>query len=359
MSFLTPMYSVSGGALLSLHFSEQNAEPKSNSVRSLLFKCFLWLGILLSHEAVLAGTSARLSRLPAQSTGTEAIVRTLISAFDQADVVALGEAHQSQPDSDLRIALVRNPDFAKKVHFIVVEFASTTEQATLDRFIRGENIPLTQLQKIWKTTTQAENGIWDSPVYLAFFEAVRDVNKRLSPEQRIRVLGGDPSPEDHRSREVAAVDVVREQVLQKRAKALIIYGAAHFYRAVPQDYLASMGEDTGIVNMLEKEDPGRILSVIRIGWLDRPRPVAVDVAPNFRKLDGAIKSPIRPVLISFEQPPFQDLSAEEFLGRTITTCRPPGGCRSAFKGSTLTLGQLADAGVYLGGSPEGAGRLGR
>src|ERR1041384_4725971 len=78
--------------------------------------------------------------LPDESTGIDGIARALVAAFDQADVVALGEAHQRKLDSDLRIAMVRNPDFAKKVRSIVVEFGSTTEQSTLDRYIRGENI---------------------------------------------------------------------------------------------------------------------------------------------------------------------------------------------------------------------------
>ena len=50
--------------------------------------------------------------------------------------------------------------------------------------------------------------------------------------------------------------------------------------------------------------------------------------------------------------PFREFTAEEFLGRTATTCRGPGGCVSAFKGSTLSLGQMADACVYVGGSTE-------
>src|SRR5215467_10970912 len=79
-------------------------------------------------------------RLPDESTGIDGIARTLISAFDQFDIVALGEAHRRKLDSDLRIAVVRHPDFAKKVRSIVVEFGSTTEQSTLDRYIRGENV---------------------------------------------------------------------------------------------------------------------------------------------------------------------------------------------------------------------------
>ena len=106
-----------------------------------------------------------------------------------------------------------------------------------------------------ETIIQAPNGIWESPVYLEFFKAVRDVNAKLRPDQQIRVFGGDPGPGDNRARETAAVDVIRKQVLQKHGKALVIYGAAHFYRALPPDYLASMGEDVGIVTTLEKTIP--------------------------------------------------------------------------------------------------------
>jgi hypothetical protein len=75
-------------------------------------------------------------RLPDEAAGLGEIVRTLISAFDRADIVALGESHgRIRLDSELQIALVRHPDFAKKVRSIVVEFGSATEQWTLDRYI--------------------------------------------------------------------------------------------------------------------------------------------------------------------------------------------------------------------------------
>src|SRR5215468_4360911 len=117
-------------------------------------------------------------RLPDESTGIDGIARTLVSSFDQVDIVALGEAHQRKLDSDLRIAVVRHPDFAKKVRSIVVEFASTTEQPTLDRYIRGENVPAAQLERVWKTTTQATTGVWNDRMYMDFFTAVRDVNAK-------------------------------------------------------------------------------------------------------------------------------------------------------------------------------------
>ena len=248
--------------------------------------------------------------------------------------------------------MVRHPDFAKKVRSIVVEFGSTTEQPTLDRYIRGENVPRAQLEQVWKTT-QGANRVWDSPAYAEFLAAVRDVNSRLPADARIRVLGGDPGPGDNRSRETAAVSVLKEQVLQKHGKALVIYGAGHFYRTMPADYLSNMGQDIGIVRMLESDYPGRTLAVIPLGGrLHIPPGAAAGPDPDYRKFDRALKTQDRPVLVPLQRLPFRDFRAEEFMGRTIFNCRGSGGCRSIFQGSPLTLGQMADAGIYVGGDAD-------
>ena len=305
------------------------------------------LAALLFATSLLAQPEVR---LPNESSGIDGIARTLVSAFDQVDVIALGETHRWRLDTDLRIAVVRHPDFAKEVRAIVVEFGSTTEQPTIDRYIRGENVSRAQLEQVWKTTTQAGNGVWDSPVYAEFLAAVRDVNSRLPADARIRVLGGDPGPGDSRSRETAAVAILKEQVLQKHGKALVIYGAAHFYRAMPANYLSTMGQDIGIVRMLESDYPGRTLAVIPLGGhLDIPPGAAAGPDPDYRKFDRALKTQGRPVLVPLQRLPFRDFRAEEFMGRTIFNCRGSGGCRSIFLGSPLTLGQMADACIYVGG----------
>src|ERR1043165_8115932 len=171
-------------------------KPKGNRMNS-------WLAPVLFATSLLAQPAE--VRLPDESTGIDGITRALVSAFDQVDIIALGETHQWRLDTELRIAVVRHPDFAKKVRSIVVEFGSTTEQPTLDRYVRGENVSKAQLEQVWKTTTQAANGVWDSPIYREFFTAVREVNLKLPSDSQIRVLGGDPGPGDNRSREVAAV----------------------------------------------------------------------------------------------------------------------------------------------------------
>jgi len=292
--------------------------------------------------------------LPDESAGIDGIVRTLISAFDQADIVELGEAHgRFRVDSDLRIALVRHPDFAKKVRSIVIECGSVTEQSTLDRYIRGENVPIVQLERVWKATAETTNGFCDAPIYADFLAAVRDVNSRLPAEARIRVFGGHPGPGDNRCIENAAVSVLKEQVLQKHGKAPMIFGAAHFYRTLPKDLLSSTGDDIGLARTVEISFPGRTFVVIPVGRLDPPPAwVSRGIDADFQKFDRALKTKLRPALVSLQRLPFRNFTAEEFLGRTLTTCRGTGGCRSVFQGSSLTLGQMADACVYVGGGVD-------
>src|SRR5204862_7606070 len=114
----------------------------------------------------------------------------------------------------------------------------------------------------------------------------------------------------------------------------------------------SSGDFIALVRKLEARYPGRTLVVIPMVPLDRPSAVPEDVVPDFGKFDRALKTPSRPVLVSLQQLPFRDFKAEEFLGRTVTNCGGGRGCMSAFKDSTLTLGQIADACIYIGGGAK-------
>jgi hypothetical protein len=276
-------------------------------------------------------------RLPDEAAGIDGIVGALISVYDQFDVVALGEMHDSQMDSDLRIGLVRHPDFARKVRSIVVEFATTTEQALLDRYIRGENVSATELERV--RPRQLGSLTSGHPIYRDFFTAVRDVNSRLPVDARIRVFGG----EDNRNRDIAAVSILKEQVLQKRGKALVIYGHGHFWRASPTrpNGFKDDSRDIGIVRMLEIDYPGRTFAVIPLGG---KRPGTTLPGPDHQRFERALKTPVRPVMVPLQRVPFRDFAAGDFLAGDIVTAS--GG--SIFTGSTLTLGQMADAIVYFG-----------
>jgi hypothetical protein len=145
------------------------------------------------------------------------------------------------------------------------------------------------------------------------------------------------------SRGASAIAVLKEHVLQKHGKALVIYGAGHFLRT--RDF----AHDTGIAETLDREYPGRTLAVIPVGYKlpELPPGVTLRVYPDYKKFNGAVKTDARPVLVSLRRAPFRDFTAEEFAP-LVLTCLGASGCRSEFQGSKLTLAQMADAVVYVG-----------
>jgi hypothetical protein len=95
--------------------------------------------------------------------------------------------------------------------------------------------------------------------------------------------------------------------------------------------------------MLDINYPGRTFVVIPVGGQ-----LPGENKNNYQKFDRALKTQVRPVLVPLSRLPFRDFTAEEFLDGTVVMMRR-GRWVSIFAGSTLTLGQMADACVYFGG----------
>lgn len=270
----------------------------------------------------------RARELPSETTGIDGIVQALLSVFDESDILALGESHWNRLDADLRLRLVRHPEFAKKVRFVVVEFASTAQQSVLDRYLRGESVPLDELQQVWRNTTQT-NGVWESPVYADFFAAVRVVNASLPPALQIRVLAGDPPSRSTLDREASAVSVIRDQVLAKHEKALVVYGSLHLTR------------NGGMTKALEAAQGVRVFVVNTFGG---PH-------PEYEAFERALTAPARPILVSVRVPPFRDLRAYPIIGRG-TKKLSNGVWVDANPFGELNLSGVMDAAIYWGSARE-------
>jgi hypothetical protein len=276
-------------------------------------------------------------QLPAESAGWDRAVTAVLAAFDAVDVVALGEAHGRKVDSDFRIRLIHHPDFPKKARFIVVEFVSSSYQQLLDRYVQGEDVPAAELEQAWRSTAfGARRQI--SPVYPELLAAVRDVNSRLPPAQRLRVLAGEP-PTDGAATPAGRAEytpaLVRDQVLKNGGKALLIYGSGHLWH-----------HEGHITRALEANGPGKVFVV------DTLAPVFTgQTGSEFEDLDEALlsvertlQSDERPILVSLIAGPAAKLPANPFfLGQ-------------AGLSPDVTLGDIADAVLYFGREP-GAGTL--
>lgn len=189
-------------------------------------------------------------RLPVRDGGSSSIklqptdaVRAVIEATSTHRLVAIGERHLSEPFHDFLQDLL--PELPDKVDDIVVEFGNALHQDVADRFVLNlEPVEPDELAQIWRTTIGGR-VYWDAPVYQRFFRSVRDLNAGLEPDQRIRVVLGDP-PVDWSQVDSAAdrdriqtedqrepffAGVVDREVMARGRRALLLAGGEHLRRA--------------------------------------------------------------------------------------------------------------------------------
>jgi hypothetical protein len=163
----------------------------------------------------------------------------IFAAFQQHPLVGLGDAHGLAEEGELYRQIVRDPRFAEDVGNVVIEAASATHQATLDRYLDGRDVPRAELRKVWSDVVG-----WSKPppiMYAQFLAAVREVNLKLPRAKRIKVWAGEP-PADWSAikkredwepllmrRNSYPAAIIEDHILGQGKKALVIYGALHFY----------------------------------------------------------------------------------------------------------------------------------
>jgi hypothetical protein len=249
-------------------------------------------------------------------------------------LVALSEGpHWNEQGHRFRLALIRDPRFAATFDDIVVEFGSARYQDMMDRFIAGEAIDDEQLRHVWQDTTQP-NEVWDISIYEEFFRAVREANASRAKERRVRVLLADPpidwgavkGKDDIRrwmdQRDTHAADLVRAQVIDRKRRALLIFGDGHLFRKTAQPT---------VVSLLSRGAPDVVFNIAAPTSADLPRIQAETAdwpAPSIALLKGT-------VLGAAPFGPFYGLRAGSDVSATV-------------HGETVPLEEQFDALLYLG-----------
>jgi hypothetical protein len=168
-------------------------------------------------------------------------VPALLELFATHPLVAVGEVHGLQDEADFVNALLHHPAFPSTVQVIVVEFGTARHQAVVDRFVAGEPVAARDLRPVWR---EFIGWGFDNPIYEQFFRTVRAINRTLPPDQRLRVLLGDPpidwtqtklaNEEDintvMQQRDAHYTAVVETNVLAPGCHGLLISGLGHFSR---------------------------------------------------------------------------------------------------------------------------------
>jgi hypothetical protein len=173
--------------------------------------------------------SVEAAQVPGGATSTrshdpqpEDAAGAILSAFETFQVVAIGDNHGTKDLNDFVLSLVRHPAFPNVVNDIVIEGSNSLLQPILDRYIAGDDMPISQARQLWREATNPSGGVNDFNVRL--FQLVRQINGNLSPTKRLRVLASEApgdqitSPEE---REAHIAAVVEKEVLTKNRKALM------------------------------------------------------------------------------------------------------------------------------------------
>jgi len=127
--------------------------------------------------------------------------------------------------------------------------------------------------------------VWDVPIFEEFFRAVREVNESLPKDRQLRVLLADPpidwaavkTAPDHfkwlRMRDTHGAGLVQREVLAKKRKALLIFGAIHLQRRnISANYEPLDGAET-VISILDRASA----KIFTIRTLTEPEPQSLQV----------------------------------------------------------------------------------
>jgi hypothetical protein len=195
----------------------------------------------------------------------EPAVDAILAAFDRYEVVGMPAAHGLKDLDDLILTLIRNPGFWRKVNDIEIECGNSLYQDLLDSYTSGANMPLREVQKVWRNTTQPPCGL--SGFYEQLVPLVRAINQKSPRDRALRILAGDPpfdwdrikTAEDlHQAvlslrRDTSIASVLEREALARHRKVLVLMGTFH------------MLHGTGAIAMYESKYPNSTFVISELG----------------------------------------------------------------------------------------------
>jgi len=177
--------------------------------------------------------------------------KAILAAFDKYEVVGMQAAHGFKDLDDYILSLIRHPAFPNQVDDIVVECGNSLYQNVLDRFIAGENVPVTEVRQVWRNTTQLMCSL--SGFYEQLIPLVRQVNQKLPAQRRLRMLAADPAfdwskvmsaADIPRDRDSAIASVMAKEVLANKRRALMLFGVGHLFHGEQRPNAVTIYEQT-------------------------------------------------------------------------------------------------------------------
>ena len=310
--------------------------------------------ILILTSSVLATLRSHAQTAAVPAPEVKAAIDGVLGLFQQRPVVVLCDDHGLAEEEVFYSSLVRDPRFAATVGNVVVEFGGEAYQGTIDRYVAGEDVPIEELRHVWTETP----GWVPGPTrigYINFFANVRAANLQLAPERRIKVWLGEPKIDWSKissfeelkpylgQRDDNYFRIIRDQILQKHKKTLLIIGTGHIFGTAPlrkkfdQAYPNTLATVVPFTGYIEDDCNAKFVQRAKI-W-----PVPATVGPVAGTwLKAVLQSP---------NCSFLDAETIAQIKATPTDKLPPNSSSAAellLAYSSAVSGEEADALLYLG-----------
>jgi len=271
------------------------------------------------------------STLPSAHAAPSDAVFAIARQFDSHSVIQLGELHRSLQIHSFIQRLLHDPRFVCRADDIVVEFGNSRLQKLADIYTSGGRLSEAQIASMYRETSVPLT--WNTPVYRAVYDAVRDVNRQhLCPHSLRLVLADGPLDwskvktakdlEPFADRDTAMADTVEREVMAKHHHAFLITGEFHAEKKTSDE-----ADGLRTAQIIEKRHPGNLFSIVTVPSSAAAAALHMGPAPGFRAARGS----------DIEHAPF-GMTKENW---TAGTSASPKG---------FTIGEVVDGVLYLGGN---------
>ena len=267
----------------------------------------------------------------AHATTSSNAISAIASQFDTHSVIQLGELHRSLQIHSFIQQMLHDPRFICRADDVVVEFGNSRLQKLADTYTSGGTLGEAQIASMYRETSVPLT--WNTPVYRAVYDTVRDINwQHLCPHSVRLVLADAPLDwskvktakdiEPFADRDTAMADTVEREVIAKHHHAFLITGEFHAEKKANDE-----ADGLRTAQIIEKRHPGSLFSIVTVPSPTAAAALHLGQAPSFKAVRGS-DIPHAPFAMTKE-----DWTAE-------TRVSPKG----------FTIGDVVDGVLYVGGN---------
>jgi len=260
---------------------------------------------------------------------TAAVIAEIARQFDTHSVVQLGELHRSLQIHSFVQRMLHDPRFICRVNDVAVEFGNSRLQKLADLYTSGGSLTEAQVTSMYRETSVPLT--WNTPVYRAVYDTVREINREHLCAHPVRLVLADApldwskvktakDLEPFADRDTAMADTVEREVIAKHRRTLFITGEFHAEKKTND---ASDGLRTA--QIIERRHPGALFSIVTVPSPAAAAALHMGPAPSFKPAHGS------------------DIEHAAFA------MTKPGWTASERPGAGFAIGEVVDGVLYVGG----------